>query len=334
MRILSVLLLCLVAFVPANAEDQVCPGTNLIEKSRTESPEEVAALEQAAAKVPYGKGLLWQVSKPGVEPSFLFGTMHLSDPRVASLNDTAQRAFDRSGTLALEITEILEPEKSAANAMKLMKYTTYLDGSSLEQKLDDEQIKIIKSTLRERMGLPWNVAQKIRPWVVMTTLALPACELKRKQEGKPFLDMALGLEARKQGKSLIGLETLESQMAMMASLPEKTMIEAIVDSAKLGDQLNDVFETMIQLYLKQDTGLVYTMMRHLGPNGLDTKSVVSGYADFQRVAVDQRNRTMAEESAKLIDKGGTFIAVGALHLPGANGILNILAQRGYTLTRQ
>lgn len=123
-------------------------------------------------------------------------------------------------------------------------------------------------------------------------------------------------------------------MAAMDSLPEKVMVDALVETAKLENQLDNIFETMIQLYLKGEMGTIWAMMSRLGPQGVEPSKEASYYAEFQRVIVDERNATMADESAKLIDKGDAFIAVGALHLPGEKGLLNILAQRGYKITAQ
>lgn len=322
------------ASASAFAKDVSCKGINLIDEMRTKQPELVSKIEQAAGSQPYGRGVLWQVSKPGTEPSFLFGTMHMADPRLIKLPENAEAAFNRSGTLALEITEILDPQKMAGQAFNLMKYTNYLDGSTLSQRLIPDQKAMLEKRLADHAGLPWIVVDKMKPWVAMGMIALPACELARKQAGKPFLDMSLGLRARQQGKSIAALETMQGQMAAMDSLPEKIMIDALLDTAKLEGQLDNIFETMIQLYLKGEMGMIWAMMSHLGPQGVEQTENASYYAEFQQVIVDERNITMADESAKLIDKGGAFIAVGALHLPGEKGLLNILAQRGYTISVQ
>jgi len=64
-----------------------------------------------------------------------------------------------------------------------------------------------------------------------------------------------------------------------------------------------------------------------------TSANAADYAEFQRVLVDTRNKNMADQLEKLVKQGGAFIAVGALHLPGDKGIVNILAQRGYKISR-
>ncbi len=327
-----------------SAKETVCTGINLIEKQKIEDPASAKLIAEEAAKLPYGEGLLWKISKPGLSssnqaasdlaPSYLFGTMHMSDPRVIKLSDKAQQAFDGSNTLALEIIEILDPQAMAKNAFGLMKFTTYLDGSSLDTKLTPEQIALLTPKLESKAGLPWGVAKKMRPWVLMGMLALPTCEMDRKKAGKPFLDLNLGQKAKKAGKNILGLETIESQLNIMASLPESLMVEALVETVKLGSKMDDVFETMIQLYKQEKIGTIWVMMSHMSPKGLNPSVQATGYAEFQRVVVDDRNITMVDESIKLIESGSAFIAVGALHLPGEKGILSILVQKGYMVTRQ
>jgi len=318
----------------ASAKKIGCTGINLIEKLKIENPASAKLIADEAAKLPYGEGLLWKISKPGLVPSYLFGTMHTADPRVVKLSDKTRRAFDGSLTLALEITEILDPQAMAQKAIGLMKFTTYLDGSSLDTKMTPEQIALLTPRLETKAGLPWGVAKKMRPWVLMGMLALPACETARKKAGKPFLDLSLGQKAQKAGKNIEALETIESQLNIMASLPEPLMVEALVETVKMGSKMDDVFETMIQLYAQEKIGTIWAMMSRLSPTGLNPSVKATGYAEFQRVVVDDRNITMVDESVKLIEKGSAFIAVGALHLPGQKGILSILVQKGYEVTRQ
>lgn len=316
----------------AAAKEVDCSGNNLMTQLHESDPAAAKAIAKSASQVPNGKGLLWKITKDGVAPSYVFGTMHLSDPRLLDLPQKVKTAFDASPVLALEITEILDPVSMGQKAIGLMKYTSYLDGSSLADKMTPEQVAIVKARLENDIGLPWSVGQKLRPWTIMGTIALPACEFARKRAGKPFLDMALGQRAEQAGKTIVALETMESQMKIMASLPEPMMVQAMVDTAKMADQLSDVFETMTQLYLDGETGMIWAMMKHLTPQGMSPDTLATGYSEFQRVVVDERNVTMADESEKLIRKGGAFIAVGALHLPGETGILNILAQRGYQIS--
>ena len=317
----------------SSAEEIVCTGKNLMPQIEKLAPKIAENLLKEAAAVPYGKGLTWKIEKDGIEPSYLFGTIHLSDPRLVKLKPAAEKAYQASTTLALEITEILEPNKLAAAAAGMMQYTMYLDGSSLETRLDQAQSKAVSALAESKLGLPWSVANRMKPWALMGSLALPACEMARKRAGKPILDMNLGLQAKAQGKTIVPLETMESQIKAMASLPESFALKGLLQSVSLGDRMDDLFETMIDLYTKEETAMIWSLMRRVGEEGFVPAQENADYAAFQRVIVDKRNQTMAEVATQYIDKGGVFIAVGALHLPGKAGMVNILAQKGYRVSR-
>ncbi|MGI9365829.1 MAG: TraB/GumN family protein, partial [Rhizobiaceae bacterium] len=184
-----------------------------------------------------------------------------------------------------------------------------------------------------KLGLPWSVASKMKPWALMGSLGLPACEMARKRAQKPVVDARLGQLAKEQGKQIVALETMIGQLKAMDSLPEEVALKGLVQSASLGTRLDDLFETMIQLYLEEKTALIWSLMRRVAVEGFVPAQENAEYAAFQREIVDRRNVTMTQEAEKLIEQGKVFIAVGALHLPGEQGMLNILAQKGYRISR-
>lgn len=315
------------------ADEPACSGDDLIAEMRAESPKLASQIEELASAIPNGDGLLWRIENAsGGEPSHLFGTMHLADPRLLELDAQTLAAFETSRVLALEVTDVIDPAVMQSKMAGLAKYTAYLDGSTISDRLQKSDEALVEKAFGDRSKLPWFVAKRLKPWAIMGAMALPACEIARKEAGKPFLDQDLGLRARKAGKELVSLETLESQMVAMDSLSENMMLKALVETAKLSDQLDDVFETMIRLYEKGDIAVIWAMMKHLGPEGLRDGSEATGYNDFQREIVDRRNVGMTEAMAPLVDKGGAFVAVGALHLPGEKGIVELLRAKGYIVT--
>ena len=260
----------------AFADETVCTGSDLFAKLQKEDPAKAVSLEKQAALQPYAQGVLWKVEADGVAPSWLFGTMHISDPRLLDLPPKAEQAFAGSNTVALEIAEVVDPAAMAAQAASLMHYTGYLDGTSLNDRMTEEQIALLKPLVAAKAGLPWNVASKMRPGTLMGVLALPACELARKRAGKPFLDLALGLRAKAEGKDLVGLETLESQLKVLASLPEPLLIRSLVQTAQFGSLMGDLFETMIVQYEQGRLGIIWAMMQTLAPEGVDAAGTSEG----------------------------------------------------------
>ncbi|PHP69128.1 polysaccharide biosynthesis protein GumN [Zhengella mangrovi] len=312
------------------ADDQVsCTGQNLLQELAAEDPARLVDVEEKAAAVVNGEGLLWKIEKPGVVPSYLFGTMHLTDPRVVTLTPPARKAFDAAGTVVVEAVDALDPKAAAAAVMQRPDLMMFTDGRKLTDLLDPEDRALVEKELATR-GMPLVAVERMKPWVVSSALALPACEMARKKSGAPFLDARLAEDARAQGKALKGLETMISQMEAMDSMPLKVHLDGLISTLALGDRIDDMIETMIVLYQKGQTGMVWPMLEAMTP---EQSAADESYATFEKVMVTARNHGMVASAEPIIDAGNAFIAVGALHLPGKEGVIELLRKAGYTVTR-
>ncbi len=312
------------------AEEISCGGHDLIADMAKTDPAKLDALRKEAAETINGKGLLWKIEKPGAIPSFLFGTMHLTDPRVLKLPDAAAKAYDEADTIVIETEEVLDPKapmKVMAETPDLMMLT---DGTTLDKLIPKDKLETVKTALSER-GISLAAVNRMQPWMLTSMLAMPACELARKQEGINFLDIKLAEEARKHGKQIAGLETIKDQLGAMASLPAQFHIDGLIETLTLWPKLPDVFETMTVLYTQGDIGMIFPLMRSVSPEGTESGQ---NYAEFEEKMINTRNRTMAERAAPIIDRGNAFVAVGALHLPGEQGLVSLLKNKGYTITAQ
>lgn len=322
-------ILVLLAAGHARAEQVVCKGTDLIAEWERTNPAALEAMRAEAAKTPNGQSLLWKVEKEGVRPSFLFGTMHLTDPRVINLTPQAEAAHGGADIVAIETTEVLDPGmtiKAVAARPDLMMFT---DDTTLEKLLPADRIEMVKTALSER-GIPLASVRKMKPWMLLGMIALPSCEMERKKGGAPFLDLKLAEDAKAKGKDLEGLETIVEQLDAMASLPMQFHINGLVETLELGPRMDDIIETMIILYSKGEISMIMPMMRVASPEATTTAS--EGYAEFEEAVIIARNKTMAKRSTALLEKGNAFIAVGALHLPGERGLIELLREQGYTVS--
>ena len=318
-----------IAFVSskARAETPACTGTDMLAALEREDPAAMAAIRAEAAKVPNGKGLLWKIEKDG-RVSFLFGTMHMTDERVTSLTAPARKAFDASTTVVIETTDVLDKAQMITALMQRPELTMFTDGTTLTSLLPPGEVQGVNTALDHR-GIPLASVAKMKPWMLSAMLALPACELARQADGAPILDVRLAEDAKASGKSLQGLETAMSQLEAMASLPMDFHIRGLVETIKLGDRIDDVIETMIVLYVNGDTGTFWPLFKSVMPGGAEDET---GYAAFEQTMITERNQTMAEKADPILAKGNAFIAVGALHLPGREGLIELLRDAGYTVT--
>lgn len=305
-----------------------CGGTDLLADYARDKPEKLAAMRAEAAETLNGKGVFWRIGKPGRKPSYLLGTMHMADPRIARLAGERAEALREADKVVIENIEALDKGEAASALLRHQDLTLLTDGTTLEDRLDAATLANLREAAKAR-GMPFGVTKIMRPWLVATSIALPVCEMVEKRAGKPVLDGLIAERAKAAGKPLIGLETIEEQFSAMADLPETYHLAALKETLAMGDRAEDVMETMKQLYLAGDTGMIVPLTKSFSPE----TSAEGGYRRFEQSLIIRRNRLMAERALPHLEEGGVFIAVGALHLPGKTGLVEQFRAAGFRLTR-
>jgi len=319
----------LLTIQPAKAEeDATCGGKNLLTQMKIDDPATYAKIEDEGNKLENGSSIFWKLTKGDLKPSYLMGTMHMSDPRVIAMPKGAKEAFEASDTLIVESDEILDQQKAAAKIMQKPDLMMFTDGKSITDYLTPEQKTSMDAELKKR-GIPLFSVAKMKPWVVSSFVALPSCELARKAKGAAFLDMKLTQDAAAAGKNIKGLETLQEQLEAMASLSVEFHVKGLIATLKYADKTNDLMETMIELYLAGKPGWIKPLSLYAYPeeNG-DSFSI----AEFEQKMITGRNHNMADRAKETMDKGNAFMAVGALHLPGKDGLVELFRAQGFTVT--
>jgi len=261
----------------------------------------------------YDKGILWKVSSSTGRNSYLFGTIHVEDPRVIKLHTKVLNAIQRSKSMSLEL---IPDSQLQQKAMLTMLYT---DGNTLEKvvgtKLYQRSIKAMSSR-----GMPEQVVGLMKPWAVMTMLSLP------KPITGEFLDKKLYNLAKRRGLKTYALESFEEQISVFDKLSRREQIKMLKHTL---DELNEIpaqFEALKNAWLDSDLAL----LESLSTQQLD--ATTTGDSTFKENILDKRNKIMLERMQPRLNEGYAFIAVGALHLTGKTGLLNLLAQQGYTVT--
>lgn len=328
---IAVLVTTLLSVGEAHAADDPieCKGTNLLVEMQKKEPARYDAIVAEAKETPNGNGAFWKIEKTGVEPSWLLGTMHISDPRVLQMPDGAKEALAKADTVIVESDEITDEKKAAASLLARPELTMYLDGKSMTDLLSLQDVAKLESGLKER-GIPLDAVVKMKPWILSSFVALPACEFARKARGASFLDMKLAKDAVSEGKTLVGLETLLEQITAMSDLPLSFHVQSLIQMLELGDRMDDVMATMIDLYVEGEIGMIMPMMKNIDPEHDDLGK--DGYAAFEQRLINDRNHVMANNAAPHLENGNVFMAVGALHLPGKVGVIELLRAKGFNLT--
>ena len=306
-----------------------CKGVNVLDELKTKNPALHQEIIDEGAKFKNGQALLWRIEKENVADSYLFGTVHVTDPRVHKLSEPTKSAFNRSRILILEAVDLNETTmaKAMIAVMPQSMFNPMLGKTLGDYLTKDEMTKALK--ISSGLGFPAEIVKMIKPWLVAISMALPPCEANRAKAGLISLDARLEADAKKLGKPAIGLETAESQLNAMASIPLDAQIAWLKSSLELYDRSEDFLETMIQLYLKRDLGAMFPLSIKISK---DPKGAKLAMDSFQTTLITKRNIAMVKSAKSELDKGNAFIGVGALHLGGEQGLVALFRKAGYQLT--
>jgi uncharacterized protein YbaP (TraB family) len=240
---------------------------------------------------------------------------------VYPLSPAFERAFAASATLVEEI-DLAEAESLAA-APAILAKGMYLDGRRFDSAVSKETATLVAAHLKES-GLPVEMFQVMKPWMVMLTIA--ALEAQ-----KAGLDPKLGLDkhfydrAKAAGKTIVGLETAESQIdrldQMSDSLQEQLLRSALSEAETTRNSLKDI---------------VAAWRRGDGP-ALE-KTLLSDFTEYpdayRSLIVERNNNWMPQIDACLNKPQPCLVVVGAAHLVGPDGLLTLLQRKGYRIEQQ
>ena len=273
----------------------------------------LAAMTQAGTDRSHG--LLWEVSKADTESVYLFGTIHSEDPAVLQLTEPVQQAFESSQIVVLEMLLDMEAMLYSSTAMLMM------DGRLLSELIGEPLFRQVATAIRTR-GIQEPVLERMKPWAAAVTLSMPV------QETGQVLDAALYQDALQQNKAVYGLETVQEQLNIFESLSEADQVALLKDAVENFPEIDAMHAELLAAYKQRDLG---------GLMALNETSMKTGdqrlAEEFQQNLIVDRNHRMVERMREYLQQGSAFVAVGALHLPGEEGLLNLLEQQGYTVRR-
>jgi len=260
-------------------------------------------------------GLLWKIEKSDVAASYLFGTIHSEDKRVTNLPKAVKQAFEQADSVSTEISLDLENMLKVTLAMMFQgeeKLSDFLDKSYYEKTV----------TALKAYGLPELAVRKLKPWTVILTLSMP------KSETGKALDMILYEKAVKAKKAVYGLETIEEQLAVFEDLSMAEQIKLLKETVDKLDENAALFENMHRIYLQKNlTELMTFSQQHMQKT--DNPKLMDKFIEG---ILYKRNLRMLERMQARLQEGNAFVAVGALHLPGKQGLLHLLKEQGYRIS--
>ena len=287
-------------------------------------PQLEKVVEKTVETKPITNSLLWAISGNGLaDTSYLYGTIHLIAKDDFFLTDQTKVAFDKSQKVTFEIN--MEDMSDLSVQMGLMMKAFMTDGQTLSDFLDADKYKEVKDHF-EKMGMNdfmWQMMEKIKPMFLSVFGSMDMSGGGGLNTGEmmsyemEFMDMAKSKE-----KTMGGLETAGYQMSMFDSIPYSAQAEMLYESIKVENTGSDQLDEMVKLYKNQD---LKGMMKMFAADE-------AGVGQYEDLLLVGRNKNWIPVMQKMMNEQITFFAVGAGHLGGNEGVVNLLKAEGYTLT--
>jgi uncharacterized protein YbaP (TraB family) len=259
------------------------------------------------------KALFWSLSLDGETVGYLLGTIHSEDPRVLDFPDDFIALMTSNDLFAMEMVPDLP------TMQRLMEYMHYQDGSTLESRIGPERYARLQRAL-EGYRVPADWVGRMKVWAAMMTLSVPPPETGL------FMDFSLSLRAAGAGMQVVGLETLEEQLSFLEDMPLEQQLDLLDHALEDFDRVSEVHDEMVESYLAADITVLQSeaekQMESLDP---------AARAYFLEQGIDVRNQRMLQALMTYLEKGSVFVAVGALHLPGEEGLISLLREQGFTM---
>lgn len=267
--------------------------------------------------------LLWKIDgKNLTEPSYLYGTIHLIEAESFYWPDGTLAAFDDADKVAFEVD--LDNMFDMGKAMGLMTKAFMKDGKTLKDLYSAEDYTIINDHFKD-MGLPMMILGKLKP-MFLTVFASGDVEFGKglgEQSSTKSYEMELYSLAQEANKDVTGLETIEYQMSVFDSIPLEVQAEMLLETIKSGDTEDDTFKEMVKMYQAQDINRMITFMSEEEDGGIE---------GFEDVLLYTRNKNWIPVMSEMMMGNQYFFAVGAGHLGGRDGVIDLLKKEGYRLT--
>lgn len=309
-----------------------CTGTSIVSQLEQQNPDIHDELERVARSIPNGEGLLWRLTGSDGAVSYLFGTIHLSELSVPEISPTVLDLVLQSRIVLTEIPDIANETVVAEQSVLQMGSLFLGNGKTLKDLVSPTAYENLVDLL-ERMGLPPFALIGFRPFVTTSLISIPSCELPAMLESSSGLDNSVDARiartAEGAGIATDGLESFDEQMQAIISIPLADGVAMLENLVLHADHIEDFAATLVALYHAERMDQLLALDKIEMPFPPLARMPDS----FVQSMLVDRNRRMALRSLPHLAEGGAFIAVGALHLPGEEGLVALLRNHGFTVER-
>ena len=254
--------------------------------------------------------LLWKITngKDDSKPSYLYGTVHATCE--VELGGTVQEALQKTRQLYLEI-KMDDPALQA----KMMQGAMMKDGKTTSKLMSKDDAKLLSDFLQKEAGFALAMVDGLKP-MLLSSMLLPKmldCPMQSVEERLMSI-------TKSQSEAIFGLESIEDQLSVFDAIPYEVQANEILKMAKDGmKESREDMKTLVSLYREQNIEGLYDFTLNAGDQMMAT---------YQDVLLNNRNQKWVPLIMKISSETPTFFAVGAAHLAGDQGVINLLRKEG------
>ncbi len=272
--------------------------------------------------------LLFRISGNGLTaPSYIVGTYHIVDDSfVDSIVGIRQALADCQQVY----TEVLKADLTGADRLALKNAQLLPEGMTIDKLLSSEEMNRLNAFVKRIIGTDLNNPQleslcHLTPTTLSLNLSLLIFAKKNAglMKSGTFIDDFFQKEASRQGKNVGGLETMAFQLKLIYDVSLEKQKEALMCMVDNGEIMEKLEEDMAQAYLSRDLNKLKEI--------LDRKMAICASPEESAAMLDNRNADWLTKMPDIMQEKPTLFAVGAGHLLGENGVLNLLRKAGYTV---
>lgn len=257
---------------------------------------------------------LWEISGNGLkESSYLFGTMHILCPQDFFISDNLLAKFNKSKQLVLEVVDADNPMNALAAMEKMI-----MKGTKLDSLYTEEEYAEVKNFFRDSMAMEVGMFSSFNPMFFYMAMLpkLMGCEEFKQLESE------LTKMARKQGKDVKDVETLEYQLSLFDTIPYHVQARELLRLVREWNKEKAAFAELVQLYKNQE----------FSKSSAFIHANMGNMVEYRDVMLENRNRNWIPKIKVMAAEKSTFFAFGAGHLGGDAGLIELLRKEGYTVT--
>jgi uncharacterized protein YbaP (TraB family) len=257
--------------------------------------------------------LLWEISGNGLtRPSFLFGTFHLLCKQDIHFSDQLKKAFHYCDTVYMEL-DMDDP----STMLSAMMYMNMKGDTTLADLYTAKEYERLKEYFADTLKIPLAFLQKAKPYFLVALL-YPRMMNCPSPAG---VEEELVKLAKENKKEIKGLETMQFQASVFDSIPYQWQAKELLKNIDSFSVNKKEFDTMLDFYKTQNLDSIKTM---LGKSEF-------GSEKYDNLLLNNRNKKWVTKLDTIMKKESVFVAVGAGHLVGEHGLINLLKKQGYTV---